>query len=315
MRRPASILAAIAVAALAFAPALAEARPGGSGSSGSRGARTYSAPPPTNTAPNQAQPMQRTQQPAAPQQAGQAAAGAQRPAGAPARPGFGTGMMAGLLGAGLLGMLFGAGMFGGLGSFAAVLGLLLQIALIGGLVFLVVALLRRRSQPQPAGMPRQMMQDAPRSMPPGGGMAGGGAGRTRDELGVGQADLQAFEATLVEVNRAWSAEEIDALARVATPEMVQYFRDDYAALAERGWKNETRDVRLEQGDVAEAWNEGAREYCTVAMKFSMVDVTRRLADGAVVEGHPTDRQTATELWTFMRVQGGRWVLSAIQQTA
>jgi predicted lipid-binding transport protein (Tim44 family) len=48
------------------------------------------------------------------------------------------------------------------------------------------------------------------------------------------------------------------------------------------------------------------------MKFSMTDVTVDSA-GRVVEGDPTLRTQATELWTFMRTPGGRWVLSAIQQ--
>ncbi|MBX6743628.1 MAG: Tim44 domain-containing protein, partial [Acetobacteraceae bacterium] len=60
MRRPAFLLAAVAAAALALAPALADARPGGGGSYGSRGSRTYSAPPVTRTAPNAARPMERS---------------------------------------------------------------------------------------------------------------------------------------------------------------------------------------------------------------------------------------------------------------
>jgi predicted lipid-binding transport protein (Tim44 family) len=133
-------------------------------------------------------------------------------------------------------------------------------------------------------------------------------------VAISAADQQAFGDALLAVNRAWSAGDTTTLARITTPEMTQYFRDDYAALAARGWKNETADVKLESGDVAEAWNEGARDYCTVAMRFSLVDVTRSLADGAVVEGHPSNRQTVTELWTFVRVQGGLWQVSAIQQS-
>ena len=64
MRRTASMLAIAAIGLLVLAPAIADARPGGNSSSGSRGSRTYSAPPATNTAPQPAQPMQRTQQPA-----------------------------------------------------------------------------------------------------------------------------------------------------------------------------------------------------------------------------------------------------------
>jgi predicted lipid-binding transport protein (Tim44 family) len=71
-------------------------------------------------------------------------------------------------------------------------------------------------------------------------------------------------------------------------------------------------VRLEQGDLAEAWREGASEYATVAMRFSLVDRTLDRATGQMVEGSQ-QRQEATELWTFMRSGGGRWILSAIQQ--
>ena len=68
-----------------------------------------------------------------------------------------------------------------------------------------------------------------------------------------------------------------------------------------------------QGDLSEAWAEKGREYATVAMRFSMVDVTRDAA-GRIVDGHPTEHVQAIEIWTFLRSPGGRWLLSAIQQT-
>ena len=71
-------------------------------------------------------------------------------------------------------------------------------------------------------------------------------------------------------------------------------------------------VELEQGDLSEAWAEPGRDYATVAMRFSMLDVTRD-DGGHVVDGSPTERVTATEVWTFLRAPGGRWILSAIQQ--
>ncbi|RVT96162.1 Tim44 domain-containing protein [Rhodovarius crocodyli] len=318
MRSPARFVAIAAAALLALAPALADARPGGGSSSGSRGSRTFMAPPSTNTAPRTAPTFDRTQQtPTRPDMA----PSAQRPmpgAAQPARQGFFQrnpfmgGLMAGMLGAGIFGLLAGGGFFSGLGSLAGILGFLLQIGLIIGLVMVLRMIFMRRQQPAMAGgMPREAMQPEQRAH-----FGGGGAAPRRgnpDEIGISAQDQMSFGNTLVEVNRAWSAQDMAALQRIATPEMVQYFRDDYAALAARGWRNETSDVRLEQGDVAEAWRENAREYCTVAMRFSMIDVTRRLSDGAVVEGDPTRRTTATELWTFVRVQGGPWMLSAIQQ--
>ena len=320
MRRTARFLIFIAAASFVLMPVLAEAAPGGRASSGSRGARTYQAPPPTNTAPQAVRPMERSAtQPGTPAAAGTPGAAARPQAAAGgffARNPMMAGLMGGLLGAGLFGLLAGGGFFSGLGSLAGIMGFLLQVMLIAGLVFLAIALFRRMRQPAPAGVPNGMMreqQDAPRPGMVGGGMARGPA-QPVDKVGIQGADFQAFERSLIEINAAWSREDIAALSRLATPEMVQYFRDDYAALAERGWKNETRDVKLEQGDLAEAWSEGPRDYATVAMRMSLVDWTRDVKTGAITEGNPNARTEQTELWTFVRVQGGPWLLSAIQQT-
>src|SRR5712672_4270216 len=119
---------------LILAVSSADARVGGGMSSGSRGARTFSAPPSTSTAPSTAQPFNRTfTQPGSPGLGAPAAGG-----GFFNRPGMGMlgGLAAGFLGAGLLGMLFGGGMFSGLGGFSSILGLILQI----GLIIIVVRL-------------------------------------------------------------------------------------------------------------------------------------------------------------------------------
>ena len=119
-------------------------------SGGSRGTRTHSAPPATTTAPT-ARPMERTMtQPTNPgSESSPPVRGLQNSpaAGLMNRPGFMGGMFAGLLGAGLIGLLLGGGLTGGLGGLASFLGLALQIgiiALIGWLLFYLVA------APQPA---------------------------------------------------------------------------------------------------------------------------------------------------------------------
>ncbi|MBK1659671.1 Tim44 domain-containing protein [Paracraurococcus ruber] len=328
MRRPAFLLAAFAAAALALAPALADARPGGGASSGSRGSRTYSAPPATQTAPGTAVPMQRSAtepgRPSAP--LGQP--GYQRPfqpnpaGGFFSRSPFMAGLMGGLIGAGLGGLLFGHGLFGGFSGFASFLGLLLQIAVVALLVRFAIGWFRRRqaangAQPAMAGIPGGLARQAQDGMGDDSRRAyggGGGGGSGGQPIQLTPADFQAFEHALQTVNAAWSRQDEQGMRTVATPEMMQYFGNDLADLARRGWRNETRDTVLEKGDLAEAWREGARDYATVAMRFSQVDVTTRLSDGAVVEGDPNRRQTVTELWTFVRTQGGPWLLSAIQQT-
>src|SRR6195952_2923657 len=120
---------------LVIAISSADARIGGGSSSGSRGTRTFSAPPPTSTSPGTRQPCNRTMpQPGSSGRAGPAATGG----GFFNRPGMGMlgGLAAGFLGAGLLGMLFGGGMFGGLGGLSSIFGLILQI----GLIIIVVRL-------------------------------------------------------------------------------------------------------------------------------------------------------------------------------
>jgi len=68
-----------------------------------------------------------------------------------------------------------------------------------------------------------------------------------------------------------------------------------------------------RGDLSEAWREGNLTYATVAMQYSLYDVTTDQL-GNVIDGSKTERQVVTELWTFVRADGrGNWVLSAIQQ--
>ena len=169
-----------------FAISAADARPGGGGSSGSRGSRTYSAPPTTATAPNAAQPMNRTMtQPGSPGMAGPAAAGAAAKGGFFNKPGMGMlgGLAAGFLGAGLLGMLFGGGMFSGLGGLSSIIGLVLQIGLILIVVKLAMSWWQRRHAPATAS--------AYAGPAPGAAVGPGGplelaANRNRLRPGIGQ---------------------------------------------------------------------------------------------------------------------------------
>jgi predicted lipid-binding transport protein (Tim44 family) len=271
---------------------------------------TYSAPPSTNTAPSSASPMQRSMTPQS------------QPYGSPgyASPmsgrssGFMSGLMGGLIGAGIGGLLFGHGfMGGGLGGFGF-LGLLLQIFL---LVVLVRFLFRRFASgrsPMMAGGPNIFARGGmPAAGPLQGGSAGGGPGASGPPpIAIGQADYEQFEQLLKGVQAAWSAHDLSGLQAMATPEMVSYFSEQVSEQVSRGVRNSVTDVNLVSGDLAQAWTEQGRDYATVAMRFSMIDVTRDSV-GRVVDGSPSEHVTATELWTFVRSRGGNWILSAIQQ--
>jgi predicted lipid-binding transport protein (Tim44 family) len=300
------------VALLALMPAFADASPSGGQSFGSRGSRTWSAPAATPTAPGGGSMFQRSLTPNT--SYGNRGYGSYGYGGYGYRRGlfgggFGGGFMGGLLGAGLLGMMFGGGFFGhgGFGLFGLI-GMVFQILLL----FWVVRWLMRTfmgGMPSFAGMGglgRGMMPDGP---PPG---TGYGAPPPQLSLAITPADYQVFGELLMGIQDAWTRHDLRALQAMATPEMVSYFSEQMADQVSRGVRNQTRDVRLIHGDLSESWSENGRDYATVSMRFSMIDVTIDRA-GQVVDGSPTEHITLTEFWTFVRTLPGRWVLSAIQQ--
>ena len=299
---------------LAIAVSEADARVGGGGSSGSRGSRTFSAPPSTTTAPGTAQPMNRTfTQPGTPG-VGAPAAGAANKGGFFNRPGMGMlgGLAAGFLGAGLLGMLFGGGLFSGLGGLSSIIGLLLQVALIVIVLRLAMSWWQRRHTTASAyaGAPAEGpgAQTSFRS-----GLGGFGLGSSQPPLEIQPADYEAFERLLGEIQAAWSNEDVAKLHTLATPEMVSYFSKDLEENKANNDVNKVTDVKLLQGDLAEAWREGETDFASVAMRFSLVDKTVERTTGRLVSGSETPIE-ATEVWTFARRRGSDWELSAIQQT-
>jgi predicted lipid-binding transport protein (Tim44 family) len=296
---------------IVIAASYADARVGGGSSSGSRGTRTFSAPPSTTTAPGTSQPMNRTMT-----QPGSPSAPAATGGGFFNRPGMGMlgGLAAGFLGAGLLGMLFGGGLFSGLGGFASILGLILQVGLIILVVRLAMSWWQRRNAPAYASA-----ATGPEPQQPGpqanyrSGMGGFGFGSSAPPLEIKPEDYEAFERLLGEVQSAWSGEDVGKLERLATPEMVSYFARDLADNKARNAVNKVSGVKLQQGDLAESWREGDADFATVALRFSLVDKTFDRNSNQVIAGsdQPTE---ATEVWTFVRHRGGNWELSAIQQT-
>ena len=311
-QRARGIVQAIAVTLALAVPLVAaispaDARVGGGMSSGSRGARTFSAPPSTSTAPSAAQPFNRTiTQPSSP------GLGAPAGGGFFNRPGMGMlgGLAAGFLGAGLLGMLFGGGMFGGLGGLSSIIGLILQIGLIIIVVRLAMSWWQRRHETASAYAGGPAGPAAPSSFRTATGF---GLGSGSAPLEIVPGDYEAFERLLGEIQDAWSNEDVARLHTLATPEMVSYFTRDLDQNRARNVVNKVFGTKLLQGDLAEAWREGETDFASVAMRYSLVDKSLDRTTGRMVEGSDQPMEV-TEVWTFLRPRGSNWELSAIQQT-
>jgi predicted lipid-binding transport protein (Tim44 family) len=299
------------------------ARAGAGGSFGSRGGRTFSAPPATATAPRGAAPLERSMTSPNDSVFRRPAPGGFSPGGF-FYGGVGRGLLGGLVGAGLFGLLFGHGLFGGLGGGMSIFGLLLQIGLLYLLFRLVMAFVRGWRQTVPSGS----FGSGPAASPFSGlggqsgiggqsGLGGFGGGAARGaQIEVSPADFNTFEQRLAAIETAYGAEDLGSLRPLVTPEMASYFAEELAANARKGVVNRLSEVAFLQGDLSEAWREDASEYATVALRFSLIDATVDRASGRIVSGDPKTPQEATELWTFVRRAGGGpgdWKLSAIQQ--
>lgn len=306
------------------------ARAGSGFSFGSRGGRTFSAPPATATAPRGAAPMERSMTSPNDSMFRRSPSGAPGAAGGFFSGGFGRGLLGGLVGAGLFGLLFGHGLFGGLGGGMSIIGLLLQIGLLFLVFKLVMGFIRSRGPVTQASAYDSTPGQAgarPFGSPNGGAGFGGGLGgfgfggsgvnaaRTT-RIDVTSADFSMFEQRLASIEQAYGAEDLNALRPLLTPEMASYFAEELAANAKKGLVNKLSDVTFLQGDLSEAWREDTAEYASVAMRFSLIDTMVDRATGKIVSGDPSTPQQATEVWTFTRRAGGApvdWKLSAIQQ--
>lgn len=322
------ILSGLLVVMLALSmSAEAWAKAGKGSSMGSRGTRTYDrpmersvTPPPATPAPGVAQPGAQSQPMYTPNAVRPNAAtpAAAAPAMA-AQPGFFQrnpimgGIMGGLIGAGIGSMLFGSNSAmaaaSGAAPMASMFGTLLQVALIGGLIWMGFRLFRRRAQPAGADMAAPAYQRE--TMP--GATGSSDSNRVAKEFEVSADDQNQFSRIIEGVQKAWSDGNPVALRQLVTPEVAGWIGEDLARDQANGVRNVVEDVTLLKGDISETWSENGMDYATAIITFSARDYMVRLSDNEVVEGDPRNPVETTEAWTFVRGSGGTWVLSAIEQ--
>jgi predicted lipid-binding transport protein (Tim44 family) len=306
-----ALLALALVAGLAAGPA--EARHGGS--FGSRGSRTYYAPSPTRLTPGYTAPISRSMTARSNNPAPQYAP-AYGPPYAPTyqpRFGFGGGLLTGIVTGGLIGAMMGHSGWGGGYGGGGMLTILIQLVLFGGLIWLVMRMVRgggSATSREPFNQPSTLTVGSY----PGSPAMGGGA-PSMDSIAIGSADQDAFERLLIELQDAFGHEDYARLRAITTPEIMSYLAEELSDNATHGRRNEVTGTRLLDGEVSEAWNEGGIDYATIAMRYESIDVMRDRTTNAVLSGDPSQPSQTTELWTFARTEGAwsTWKVSAIQE--
>lgn len=294
-----------------------------SGNIGSRGSRTYDQ--------NGAQPIQQSTTPkpaTTPQSTATSPAPQPTPASQPSflqRNPLLAGIAGGLAGSWIGHMLFGASESsaktneaGDAATQAAGAssnsGLLLFLMLLGAGAAYYFLKVRRSPAPDFSGITRS-------SAVAGSLLAESSAAALRPattDLDITTVDKAAFQQLLTDIQTAWSTQDLAALKRFVTPEMLTYFSTALAENASQDIENHVEAVVLGRADVREAWTEQATQYATVGLHWSARDYTvstkkQRGEPGYLIEGNDETPAESSEVWTFMRFQNGKWLLSAIQQ--
>jgi predicted lipid-binding transport protein (Tim44 family) len=189
--------------------------------------------------------------------------------------------------------------------------MLIQLALLGGIVWLALRLFRgSRAATTPNYEAQQTYRDAPPPYAPS-NLASAPAA---EEIALGAGDQAAFERLLVELQDAFGREDYGRLRAITTPEIMSFLAEELSDNATHGRRNDVSATRLLDGEVSEAWHERDADYATVAMRYESIDVMRDRASNAVLAGDERRPSETTELWTFVRAAGARdWKVSAIQE--
>ena len=135
---------------------------------------------------------------------------------------------------------------------------------------------------------------------------------------VTSADKAAFQQLLIDVQMAWSKQDLPELRQFVTPEMLNYFSAALADNTSQDIQNHVEDVVLLRAEILEVWTEQATHYVTAGLRWSARDYNLSLTKprgepGYVVEGNEETPTESGEAWTFMQSPDGKWLLSAIQQ--
>ena len=291
-----------------FLAAEAEARAGGSRSSGSRGTRSYSQPASRQATPQQARPM--TPPPSQQLQ--------------PAGGGFMRSMAGGLVGGMLGGMLFRSmGFGGGMGGGGGGIGLfeILLLAGIGYLIYRFVKSKRQAAEQQSGYTSYSSMQNTHDVTQQQSQLS------TRDDLDRGLSHIRQMDAGFSEerftdqvmdmffkVQGAWMNRDLSPVNGIITDEMRRILQEDLDRLLREKKVNRLENIAVRTVEVSEAWQEQGQDYITALIYANLLDYTTDDVSGQIVSGSKTDPVKFEEFWTFTRPVGsGTWKLSGIDQ--
>jgi len=300
------------------------ARMGGGRSFGSRGSRSIA--PRTMTSPPRTAPFEQARP---------------NPVQAPAPifqnqggGGFFRNMAGGIAGGFLGSMLFrgmGYGNMGPGGGGGGGFGLL-EILVLGGLIYLLYRFLTSQNRPAGSNLGFGSLSSISPTRFSSGGDSALESSSNLDDVdnalqSMGRADpsfnLDRFKEGCVDhffaIQAAWSLRDLSSVSGFLTPEVYQHLEEDLQQLKNQGQINHLENIAVRQTEVVEAWQEQSQDFITLRFFANLVDYTISEKDGAIISGSKTQPVKFEEFWTYTKNAGSAvnspWKLSAIQQSA
>ncbi|MDX8392332.1 MAG: Tim44-like domain-containing protein [Mariprofundaceae bacterium] len=205
------------------------------------------------------------------------------------------GMLGGLALGGMLGAMFFGGAFEGINGF--------DILVIGGLIFLVIWFLRRKTQPGRVTYAGQQNQSET-----GFGTSAQPSQVTMLRPNINEKHfLKAARDIFMRMQVAWDARDMDDIRRFCTPDIAEKI----AADMQENTKNRT-DVATLHGEISDSWIESDLEWAAVHFT-AMLREKSQDSDGEMQED--TSGETH-ETWIFRHdptADDPIWYLAGIQQ--
>jgi len=234
-------------------------------------------------------------------------------------------MAGGLVGGMLGGMLFRSlGFAGGEGSMGGGIGMM-DILLIGALLYGIYWFIKRRRSEAPAGASYR------ESSAPGAGQITPvpaiepqvrendletGLRHIRqmdprfDEKGFTDGCLDRF----FQIQGAWANRDMSGVRNLLTDEMYRALQQEADQLKAAQQINRLENIAVRTVEIAEIWQEKGEDFITVQIYANLLDYTTDEKSGKVVSGSRTEPVKFREYWTFTRPVGDQpWKLSAIHQ--
>jgi predicted lipid-binding transport protein (Tim44 family) len=237
---------------------------------------------------------------------------------------FMAGIGGALVGSWIGHMIFGNSMGGmgiGGGAGSSLINFLLIALAAGGIWFWIRSANRKSVAGMPNNFDQQNYENVNNFNGPFSSAVQGQVVNQDNNIELPKSEQNKFAQILIDVQNAWSMQNLEALKKLVSVEMYKYFTDTLNQNLSQSLANKVENIKVLNVDLSEAWREDESEYATIMLEWSALDYTCNInvnSDSAnyIVEGDNQNPTESSEAWTFVRYGiNGKWILSAIQQVS